>query len=281
MPTGSVPPASRCAPPAGYPTSNQTSGVECPRILRCTRCRKTRTRACSRSVASAMPEAACSTLARRPSLISPQVSRWRRRPPDHAMTVSTRPGASPATIAPRSARAPGAGSRSRPAAARRPPRRAREAGARRPAPPPLEGAPVCSPPGSGRARSCPTTARHPGSSTLTTISARPGPARRNPAARLRRPGEEVQGDEAVHDVCAGSRKPECRVDVIRNGNVLRLLVGGRRRHTGVTDDLPCPNCMASGPGPGSTSARGAGHAPAPPPSSTYVWSGCPNTMARS
>jgi hypothetical protein len=51
----------------------------------------------------------------------------------------------------------------------------------------------------------------------------------------------------------------------------------------VTDDLPCPHCMASGPGPGSTSARGAGHAPPPPPppSSTYVWSACPNTMARS
>lgn len=49
---------------------------------------------------SAMREAACSTLVRRPSLISPQVSRWRRRPPVHAMTVSTRPGASPATTAP-------------------------------------------------------------------------------------------------------------------------------------------------------------------------------------
>jgi hypothetical protein len=140
-------PTSLCAPLAGYPTSNQTSRVACPRILRCTRCRKTRTRACSRSVTSAIREAACSTLARRPSLISPQLSRWRRRPPDHAITVSTRSGASPATIAPRSARAPGAGSRSRPAAARWRPRRAREATARCPAPPPLERAPVCSPPG--------------------------------------------------------------------------------------------------------------------------------------
>ena len=46
------------------------------------------------------PGAACSTLACRPSLIAPQVSRWRRRPPDHAMTVSTRLGTSAATIAP-------------------------------------------------------------------------------------------------------------------------------------------------------------------------------------
>jgi len=205
MPTRSAPPASRCAALAGYPTSNQTSGVACSRILRCTRCRKTRTRACSRSVTSAMPEAACSTLARRPSLISPQVSRWRRRPSDHAMTVSTRPGASPATIAPRSARAPGAGSRSRPAAARRPPRRAREATARRPAPPPLEGAPVCSPHGSGRARSCPMTARHPG---LLDAHHDLDPTRpRAPELRraTTRPGGGVQGDEAVHDVCAGSR----------------------------------------------------------------------------
>ncbi len=100
MPAGRAWPASWCAPLAGYPTSNQTSRVAWPRILRCARCPKTRTRACSRSSTSAMREAACSTLACRPSLISPQVSRWRRRPPVHAMTVSTRPGASPATIAP-------------------------------------------------------------------------------------------------------------------------------------------------------------------------------------
>ena len=158
MPTGRLLRHRGTPRPRAYPTSNQTSGVACPRILRCTRCRKTRTRACSRSVTSPMPEAACSTLARRPSLISPQVSRWRRRPPDQAMTVSIRSGESPATFAPRSARAPGAGSRSRPAAARRPPRRARAAAARRSAPPSLEGAPVCSPHGSGRARSRPTTA---------------------------------------------------------------------------------------------------------------------------
>ena len=100
---------------------------------------------------------------------------------------------------------PSAGSRSKPAAARRPPRRAREAAARRPAPPPLEEAPVCSPHRSGRARSCRRRRVTRGCSTPTTISARPGPARTNPAARLRRPGEEVQGEEAVHDVCAGSR----------------------------------------------------------------------------
>ena len=207
-PTGSVPPASRCAPLAGYPTSNQTSDVACPRILRCTRCRKTRTRACSRSAASAMPEAACSTLARRPSLISPQVSRWRRRPPDHAMTVSTRPGASPATIAPRSARAPGAGSRSRPqrdghhdvhgkqqpAVQLRLPSKG------------LQYAPRPGPAERGPARRRRVTW---GCSTRTTISARPGPAH-EPRPRLRRPGEEVQGDEAVHDVCA-PRAQTCKV----------------------------------------------------------------------
>ena len=96
MPAGRACPPSLCAPLVGYPTSNQTSGVACPRILRCTRCRKTRMRACSRSSISVMREAACSTLARCHSLISRQVSRWRRRPPDHAMTVSTCPGALPA-----------------------------------------------------------------------------------------------------------------------------------------------------------------------------------------
>jgi hypothetical protein len=186
------------------------------------------------------------------------VSRWRRRSSDHAMTVSTRPGASPATIAPRSARAPGAGSRSRPAAARRPPRRAREAAARRPAPPPLEGAPVCSPHGSGRARSCRRRRVTRGRSTLATISARPGPARRNPAARLRRPGGEVQGDEAVRDVEVHGARPECRVDPIRNRTFF-VFWSEVVADTGVTDDLPCPYCMAAGPGPGSSSARGAGH----------------------
>ena len=85
---------------AGYPTSNQTSNVACSRIRRCTPCRKTRMRACSRSSTSAQREAACATLARRPAPISPKVSRWSRRPPDRATTVSTRLGAPPVTIAP-------------------------------------------------------------------------------------------------------------------------------------------------------------------------------------
>jgi hypothetical protein len=93
-------PASWCAPLAGYPTSNQTSGVACARILRCSWCRKTRTRACSRLSTSAMREAACSTLARRPSLISPQGEQVEAPPSRPRDDVSTRPGASPATIAP-------------------------------------------------------------------------------------------------------------------------------------------------------------------------------------
>lgn len=195
MPAGRACPGSSCDPSAGYPTSNQTSGVACPGILRCARCRNTRTRACSRSSTSAMREAACSTLARRPSLISPQVSRWMRRPPDHAMTVSTCPGASPATIAPQQRHHRRPGIEQNDARGATPTYRARERPSDHrscPGSKPLQYGPR-------RARlsagSGPSTARHPRASTPTPISARPGPALRNPGSRLRRAVQEVQGDD--------------------------------------------------------------------------------------
>ena len=118
------------------------------------------------------------------------------------------------------------------------------------------------------------TARRPG---LLDIHRDLDPTRPS-AQELRRaptrPGGEVHGDEAVHDVCAA--KPECRVDVIRNGTFFDFW-SEVVADTGVTDDLPCPHCMASGAGPGIVVRLRSGprdRYPSPP-SSTYVWSAGP------
>ena len=64
---------------------------------------------------------------------------------------------------------------------------------------------------------------------------RPSAVPPDDGARLPRPGEEVQGDAAVHDV-RGAR-PERRIDAIRNGTFLdfwssRLVCGWPGRHRG-------------------------------------------------
>src|SRR5450756_3003328 len=109
-------------------------------------------------------------------LISPQVSRWRRRPPDHAMTVSTCPGALPATIAP-------------PQCPR--PRRRIEKKACRSA----TATTTCTGSNSPIANAAFPFRSH---SSMTPGTGRPSagrPARRNPAWRLRRPVQQIQGDE--------------------------------------------------------------------------------------
>ena len=66
-------------------------------------------------------------------------------------------------------------------------------------------------------------------------------------------------------------------------DVLRLLVGGRRRHTGVTDDPAVPplHGVRAGTGIDVRPWSGPRARDPSPPSSTYVWSARPNTMARS
>ena len=179
-PGGRVPPRAY-APREAYPTSNQTSGVAWSRILRCTRCRKTRTRARSRSSTSAMREAACSALARRPSPISPKVSRWSRRPPDHATTVSTRLGAPPVTIAP--LQYPRPKRRKETKAGRSAMTTATCTGGNARSPPlpfPFRSRSSMTRHEPSRAQVGPTTARHPRASTLTPISADPAQARSTP-----------------------------------------------------------------------------------------------------